>query len=156
MEEEEIDLRVSSHPYDTPCRIVWRRLCVPHRREYDWRYCGVIGVSRRQTPGMASQYGSALRGKRNFLRILVFPGIARDKVKNNSVAFQRSVAATRRPYGDRYSSSRALLHCGGSRRQLWRLGLPQDKQRASAGPSTMITKNAKQYSCGGRERPSDS
>jgi len=141
--EEKIDLRVFPSPDDAPCRFVWRCLCVLHNREHNRRHIGVLGASCEQTPGMASQYGGALRWNADIRRILVYSASTRNEVKTNSVAIQCVLGTSNRAYGSRYSGSHPVLRRGPGRRQLWRLGLPQNKRRASLGPSAMITKRAK-------------
>ena len=86
-----------------------------------------------------------MRRNRNFLRILVYPGSTRNKVKGNGVEIECTVVATRWAHGDSYNSSHPFLYCDASGHYLWRLGLPQDKQRASATPSSMNSRIVKKY-----------
>lgn len=138
MEEEEIDLRVSRHPDDAPCRIVWRCLWIHHRSEHNRRGKGVMVASGEQTPGMASQCWSAVRRNPNIHHILVYSSSTRNKVKDNSLAIQCPLVASSRAHSDSYSGSHPVLRCGPNRRHLWRLGLPQNKQRASLRPSRQL------------------
>lgn len=103
--EEKIDLRVFPSPDDAPCRFVWRCLCVLHNREHNRRHIGVLGASCEQTPGMASQYGGALRWNADIRRILVYSASTRNEVKTNSVAIQCVLGTSNRAYGSRYSGS---------------------------------------------------
>jgi len=82
---------------------------------------------------MESPYGIGMRWNHSVPHFLVHSGSTRNKIKENSVAMQCAVVASRWAYGDSYSDSHPFLPCSPNRLYLWRLCLPQDMQCASVG-----------------------
>lgn len=92
-----------------------------------------LGHQTNKLPGWQIHMGSACVGIISFLTFLFILEAHETRSKKTGVAMQRAVVTSRWAYGDSYSDSHPFLPCSPNRLYLWRLRLPQDKQRASVG-----------------------